>query len=107
MILALDAMGGDRAPDINVEGAILAVKQTDNDIILVGKEDVIHAQLEKWSKKYTFNEQGQLVKIKGGDEESRFSDFDEYGNWKLWKCTEDHAIGRFTTIIERTFEYYK
>ncbi|MBR4632032.1 MAG: phosphate acyltransferase PlsX [Elusimicrobia bacterium] len=54
MILALDAMGGDRAPDINVEGAILAVKQTDNDIILVGKEDVIHAQLEKWSKKYTF-----------------------------------------------------
>ena len=50
MILALDAMGGDRAPDINVEGAILAVKQTNNDVILVGKEDIIHAQLEKWSK---------------------------------------------------------
>ncbi len=54
MILALDAMGGDKAPDINVEGAILAVKQTDNDVILVGKEDVIYAQLEKWSKKYKF-----------------------------------------------------
>lgn len=54
MILALDAMGGDRAPDINVEGAILAVKQTDNNVILVGKEDVIAAQLEKWSKKYNF-----------------------------------------------------
>ena len=40
MILALDVMGGDRAPDINVEGAILAVKQTDNDVILVGKEDL-------------------------------------------------------------------
>ena len=62
---------------------------------------------KKWSKKYTFNEQGKLVKIKGGDEKSRFSDFDEYGNWKLWKCTEDHATGRFTVIIERTFEYYK
>ena len=54
MILALDAMGGDRAPDINIEGAILAVKQTDNNVILVGKEDVIAAQLEKWSKKYNF-----------------------------------------------------
>ena len=47
-------MGGDKAPDINVEGAILAVKQTNNSVILVGKEDVIHAQLEKWSKKYNF-----------------------------------------------------
>ena len=54
MILALDAMGGDRAPDINVEGAILAVKQTNNDVILVGKEDILYAQLEKWSKKYKF-----------------------------------------------------
>ena len=54
MILALDVMGGDKAPDINVEGAILAVKQTDNDVILVGKEDIIAAQLEKWSKKYKF-----------------------------------------------------
>lgn len=54
MILALDAMGGDKAPDINIEGAILAVKQTDNEVILVGKEDVIYAQLEKWSKKYKF-----------------------------------------------------
>ena len=54
MILALDAMGGDRAPDINIEGAILTVKQTNNSVILVGKEDIIHAQLEKWSRKYKF-----------------------------------------------------
>ena len=54
MILALDAMGGDRAPDVNIEGAILAVKQTDNNVILVGQENVIYAQLEKWSRKYTF-----------------------------------------------------
>ena len=62
---------------------------------------------KKWSKKYTFNQQGQLVKIKGGDEDSRFSDFDEYGNWKLWKCTEDRGTYHLITIIERTFEYYK
>jgi glycerol-3-phosphate acyltransferase PlsX len=54
MILALDVMGGDKAPDVNIEGAILAVKQTDNKVILVGKEDIINAQLEKWSEKYKF-----------------------------------------------------
>ena len=53
MILALDAMGGDKAPDINVEGAILAVKQSDNDVILVGKQDILYAQMDKWSKKYS------------------------------------------------------
>lgn len=53
MILALDAMGGDKAPDINVEGAILAVKQSDNDIILVGKQDILYSQIDKWSKKYS------------------------------------------------------
>lgn len=54
MIIALDAMGGDRAPDINVEGAILAVNQSDNDVLLVGKQEILYKQLEYWSKKYTF-----------------------------------------------------
>lgn len=54
MIIALDAMGGDKAPDINVEGAILAVQQSDNDILLVGKQDILYKQLEKWSEKYKF-----------------------------------------------------
>ncbi|MBQ3835334.1 MAG: phosphate acyltransferase PlsX [Elusimicrobia bacterium] len=54
MIIALDAMGGDKAPDINVEGAILAVNQSDNDVLLVGKQEILYKQLEKWSKKYTF-----------------------------------------------------
>ena len=54
MILALDAMGGDKAPDVNIEGAILAVKQTSNDVLLVGKQDILYAQLEKWSQRYTF-----------------------------------------------------
>lgn len=54
MILALDAMGGDRAPGINVEGAILVVKQTDNDVILVGKQEIINSQLKKLSTKYEF-----------------------------------------------------
>ena len=54
MIIALDAMGGDRAPDINVEGAILAVKQSDHEILLVGKQEILYKQLEKWSKNYTF-----------------------------------------------------
>ncbi len=55
MIIALDAMGGDKAPDINVEGAVLAVKQTeDTDVLLVGRQDILNKQLEKLSAKYVF-----------------------------------------------------
>lgn len=55
MILALDAMGGDKAPEINVEGAILATKQLDHEILLVGKQDIIYTQLDKLSKKYNIS----------------------------------------------------
>ena len=45
--VALDAMGGDNAPAAIVEGAILAAKENQGkfQILLVGPEDVIKAQL--------------------------------------------------------------
>lgn len=49
MRIALDAMGGDFAPDAIVEGAILATRQLaeDVEILLIGKEDIVRAQLQK------------------------------------------------------------
>jgi len=42
MRIALDAMGGDRAPSVNIEGALEAVLEwPDIEVILVGKEDEI------------------------------------------------------------------
>jgi len=45
MRIVVDAMGGDRAPEVPVKGAIMAVKELDYDIILVGNEKVIRGIL--------------------------------------------------------------
>jgi phosphate acyltransferase len=44
--IAVDAMGSDRAPKPEVEGAILAARHYDVRVLLVGKEDVIQAELD-------------------------------------------------------------
>ncbi len=45
--VALDAMGGDRAPGEIVAGAVLAVRQLGVRLLLVGDERVLHAELAK------------------------------------------------------------
>lgn len=46
--IALDAMGSDNAPFSDVEGAILAAREFDYEIILVGNEGLIKKELEKY-----------------------------------------------------------
>ncbi|MEW6109379.1 MAG: phosphate acyltransferase PlsX [Nitrospirota bacterium] len=54
MRIALDAMGGDYAPAVNVEGAIETVNEhEDIEVILVGDEAVIKSELR--NKKYNSN----------------------------------------------------
>ena len=43
--IAVDAMGGDRAPGVVVEGALLAVKDLGVDLVLVGQKDVVEREL--------------------------------------------------------------
>ena len=45
--IAVDAMGGDFAPEMVVKGAVLAAKTLNAKIILVGYEDKVRAELEK------------------------------------------------------------
>jgi len=45
--IALDAMGGDHAPQEIVKGAILASEDSDIELVLLGPEDVIKEELEK------------------------------------------------------------
>jgi glycerol-3-phosphate acyltransferase PlsX len=47
MKIAVDAMGGDYAPGAVVEGAVQAARELDCRIILVGRQDVIRAELER------------------------------------------------------------
>ncbi|MDD5505977.1 MAG: phosphate acyltransferase PlsX [Candidatus Omnitrophica bacterium] len=51
MKIVVDAMGGDHAPEVVVEGSLLAVKEYDVDVILVGDQPRIEALLRKF--KYT------------------------------------------------------
>ena len=49
VIIALDAMGGDYAPEQTVKGAVEAVNSSDEiRVILVGKQDMITKELEKY-----------------------------------------------------------
>jgi phosphate acyltransferase len=50
MKIVVDAMGGDYAPEVVIEGAVQAIKEYDLDVILVGDEPRIKALLAK--KKY-------------------------------------------------------
>jgi glycerol-3-phosphate acyltransferase PlsX len=45
--IAVDAMGADRAPKPEVEGAILAARQYDVRVLLVGQQDVVSAELSQ------------------------------------------------------------
>ena len=46
MIILLDAMGGDNAPDANIKGAIKAIDQVQAEVVLIGKEDVIRSRVQ-------------------------------------------------------------
>jgi len=45
--IALDAMGTDTFPSADVEGAVLAAREFDYEIVLVGKSELIEKELEK------------------------------------------------------------
>lgn len=45
--IALDVMGSDNSPSADVEGALLAAREFDYEIILVGKRDIVERELEK------------------------------------------------------------
>lgn len=48
MKVIVDAMGGDNAPNEIIKGSIEALKETDIELILVGNEEIIIRELEKY-----------------------------------------------------------
>ena len=46
-VIALDAMGSDKAPKPEIEGAILAARQLGIRVLLVGQEAVVRAELDR------------------------------------------------------------
>jgi glycerol-3-phosphate acyltransferase PlsX len=48
LTIALEAMGGDHAPKAEVEGAVQAARNLGVRVVLVGREDVVRLELEKY-----------------------------------------------------------
>ena len=51
MVILLDAMGGDNAPDANIKGAVNAINQVKADVVLIGKEEVIRQKIKEFYNK--------------------------------------------------------
>src|SRR3989339_400263 len=47
----IEAMGGDNAPEVTVAGAVAAAREFHHDIILVGQETLLKAELAKHKTK--------------------------------------------------------
>lgn len=47
MIILLDAMGGDNAPDANIKGAVKAINQIKAQVILIGNKDIINQKIKE------------------------------------------------------------
>ena len=60
MKIAIDAMGGDRAPEIVVEGAILAAREYEVTIIFVGQPEAIEQELKKYGSRKVYGNLSDL-----------------------------------------------
>lgn len=47
MIILLDAMGGDNAPDANIKGAVNAINQIEAEVLLIGNEQIINERIKE------------------------------------------------------------
>lgn len=58
-------------------------------------------------EKYIFSKTGQLLRVKGRDDDEKFSKFDQYNNWTL--CTDKFNLmnAPMVGIYERVIEYYE
>ena len=48
MIILLDAMGGDNAPDANIMGAVNSINKVKAEVVLVGKEEMIRTKIKEF-----------------------------------------------------------
>ncbi len=56
MVILLDAMGGDNAPDANIKGAIKAIKDISAEVCLVGNKDIIASKIKEFYGKNDISE---------------------------------------------------
>jgi len=63
MVILVDAMGGDNAPDAVIRGAVKAAKEVTADILLVGNEEIINKKVKEFYGKDNITEMASNIKI--------------------------------------------
>lgn len=63
MVIILDAMGGDNAPDATIKGAVRAIKEIESEILLVGNEEIINNKVKEFYGKDNISEISDRIKI--------------------------------------------
>ena len=48
MIILVDAMGGDNAPDAVIKGAVKAIEEVESEVVLIGNEEIINKIKEEY-----------------------------------------------------------
>jgi len=73
MKILLDTMGGDKAPDANIKGAISAINEIEAEVVLIGQEDVINAKVKEFYGK-TLKDISQRLSIYNASEKIEMED---------------------------------
>lgn len=63
MIILLDAMGGDNAPEATIKGAVNAINQVEAEVVLVGNKDVINNKVKEYYGKEDISEISSRLRI--------------------------------------------
>lgn len=63
MIILLDAMGGDNAPDATIKGAVKAIKDIKAEVVLIGNEQIINAKIKEFYGKKDIKEISDRLSI--------------------------------------------
>lgn len=68
MVILLDAMGGDNAPDAAVKGAVKAINEIESEILLIGKQEIISQKFQEFYGK-SCDQISDRIKIYNAEEE--------------------------------------
>ena len=63
MVILLDAMGGDNAPDANIKGAVKAINEVKSEVVLIGNKDVINKKIKEFYGKDDISQISPRLKI--------------------------------------------
>ena len=99
--VALDAMGGDNAPDANIKGAIKAITQIKADVTLIGKEEIIRAKVKEFTGK-EIEEVSERLKIKNATETIEMED-GEIIKLELYPSKAPETVNNFVNLVQKGF----